>query len=154
MRAVFLDIDGVLNSHRYDCERAPADGNIDATRLPLLRELVERTDAVVVLTSTWRKHWDPLGVQTDAVGEAMAATLLGHGICLYDRTPDLDNDRPAEIAAWLAAHPAAERFVILDDIKLGWGALEPYVVKTDYRIGRGLEPRHVAAATDILTKTE
>jgi hypothetical protein len=153
MRTVFLDIDGVLNSHAYDRERAPGEGNIDVTRLPLLRELIERTDAKVVLTSSWREHWDPLGAQTDAVGEALAATFLRHGVPLYDRTPALDNNRPAEISAWLADHPAVERFVILDDIKLGWGALDAYVVKTDYRIGRGLELHHIAAALAVLMKT-
>lgn len=153
MRAVFLDIDGVLNSRAYDRERTPEDGNIDVTRLPLLRQLIERTDAKVVLTSSWREHWDPLGAQTDAVGEALAATLLCHGVPLYDRTPAIGNDRPAEISAWLADHPAVESFVILDDSKLGWGALDDFVVKTDYRIGRGLEPRHIAAALAVLTKT-
>ena len=155
MRVLFLDIDGVLNSRRYDDERSAADGNVDVTRLPLVRELVERTAAVVVLTSTWRAHWDPLGIQTDEIGAELEATFRRHGIRLYDRTPMKGGNRPTEIAAWLAAHPTTQSFVILDDIKLGWGALDDHVIKTDYRIGRGLEPHHVAAAIDILCqKTE
>ena len=35
MKIIFLDIDGVLNSSRYDEERAFLDGAIDESRLTL-----------------------------------------------------------------------------------------------------------------------
>ena len=41
MRVIFLDIDGVLNSVRYDRSQIPSDGNIDRTRLVFLRQPVE-----------------------------------------------------------------------------------------------------------------
>lgn len=152
MKIVFLDIDGVLNSRQYDDRRSPRDGNIDESRLPLLKQLVDRTAANIVLTSSWRCHWDPEGKETDAVGRELARTFQEAGARLYDRTPVLGH-RAKEIGAWLHAHPV-ERFVILDDIKLGWGCLEPYTVKTDYRIGRGLEQRHIECAIEILMKAE
>ena len=59
MKILFLDIDGVLNSRAYDCRRNWNDKtNIDETRLPLVKEIVEKTGAEIVLTSTWRRHLD------------------------------------------------------------------------------------------------
>lgn len=153
MKIIFLDIDGVLNSRQYDDRRRPEDGNIDKSRLPLLKQLVDRTGARIVLTSSWRCHWDPMGTETDAAGRELVRTFLEGGIRLHDRTPVVGNNRPEEIRAWLADHPV-QGFVILDDIKLGWGSLEPYTVKTDYRIGRGLEQRHIERAIEILMEAE
>lgn len=149
MKVVFLDIDGVLNSHRYDQQRQAHQGNIDQTRLPLLKQLLEATGARVVLTSSWRKHWEPAGGAMDAQGQELEATFLGCGIRLWDKTAQL-GDRAEEIRDFLSRHPRVECFVILDDIKFGWGDLDDRVVKTDGRIGRGLEQRHIQAARAIL----
>jgi HAD domain in Swiss Army Knife RNA repair proteins len=59
MRAIFLDIDGVLN-----CKHTPNPRKfpyiVDQKLLERLRGLVARADAAVVLSSTWR--YDPAGV--------------------------------------------------------------------------------------------
>ena len=44
-----------------------------------------------------------------------------------------------------------ERFVILDDAFGGWAELAEHLVKTDYRIGYGLEEEHVEKAIALLT---
>lgn len=151
MKIIFLDIDGVLNSYKYDIQRGADGGNIDCSRLELLRELIFRTGAKVVLASTWRNHWDPTGVFTDKSGMILEATFKLYDVELFDKTPTL-NDRASEIKAWLDKNRDVESFVILDDLKMGWGDLDPYVVKTDYRIGRGLEDHHVEKAYEILMK--
>ena len=57
MKIIFLDIDGVLNSKAYDSKRDwNKQTNIDETRLPLIKQIVEATDAKIVLTSTWRRQ--------------------------------------------------------------------------------------------------
>lgn len=71
------------------------------------------------------------------------------GLVLTDKTPVL-GDRSDEISAWLRAHPETESFVILDDIVGNWGKLEPNLVQTSHRIGRGLEEEHVIKAIRIL----
>mgnify|MGYP003308514771 CR=1 FL=1 len=48
MKVIFLDIDGVLNSVRYDRERTPEQGNVDETRLPLLKRIVDAAQAQIV----------------------------------------------------------------------------------------------------------
>ena len=149
MKVMFLDIDGVLNSHRYDMSRSEADGNIDVSRLALVKTLVDRTGAEIVLTSTWREHWDPKGADTDAVGAELEATLARCGLRLYDKTPVI-GERAQEITAWLGQNTDVEKYVIFDDIKLGWGELADAVITTDYRIGRGLEPTHIERAAEKL----
>src|SRR3981081_4731930 len=59
MKLIFLDIDGVLN-----CRTTPNPRDfpyiVDETLLARLRQLLERTGASVVLSSTWR--YDPAGI--------------------------------------------------------------------------------------------
>lgn len=61
------------------------------------------------------------------------------------------DSRAEEISLWLHAHPQVTQYVILDDAFGGWGALDEQVVKTDSRIGRGLEDRHVEEAIKKLS---
>lgn len=154
MKIIFLDIDGVLNSRQYDAERGTAEGNIDVSRLLLLKQLVDQTGAKIVLTSSWRCHWDPVGECTDEIGKALENTFGRFGICLYDKTPELENDRSKEINEWLTMNRDVNAFVVIDDMKFGWYKLAPFVVNTDYLIGRGLEERHIEKAIKILLKAE
>lgn len=154
MRVIFLDIDGVLNSARYDKNKSATDGNIDVSRLLLIKSLIDRTGANVVLSSSWRCHWDPLGKETNETGREIEDIFNQCSIKLFDRTPLLGGNRSKEIRAWLSGREDVESFVIIDDIKFGWGELENYVVKTDYRIGNALEQTHIDKAIEILTKAE
>ena len=152
MKIIFLDIDGVLNSRLYDLKRGENDGNIDQSRLVLLKQLVDKTGAKIVLTTSWRRHWDPSGKNTDEIGKELEATFLQCGLQLYDRTDEIDGVRAKEVEEWLSAHTDVESFVIFDDIKFGWGRLDENAVKTDYRIGLGIEEKHIEKALEILTR--
>ena len=50
MKVIFLDIDGVLNTN--------SDKEISNDKLKLLSELVSKTGADVVLSSSWRNWWN------------------------------------------------------------------------------------------------
>ncbi len=154
MKIIFLDIDGVLNSLQYDLHRGERDGNIDVTRLPLIKSLVEQTGAVIVLTSTWRRHWSADETERDSVGEAINAAFEKAGLSIYGKTPDkaVADTRALQIKTWLAEHSEATDFVVFDDEFFGWEDIEPFVVKTNPRIGRGLEERHIRQALTILNK--
>lgn len=146
MKVIFLDIDGVLNSWRYDQARTAEQGNIDETRLPLLHQIVSATGAIIVLTSSWRKHWERDFDKSDAIGQALDQLFRAHGLAIYDKTIVLDsNNRTEEVRDWLDRHEV-EAFVIIDDISFGWEELQPHLVKTNHRIGRGLNQTHVAQA--------
>ena len=152
-KIIFLDIDGVLNSLRYDNAKDNTQGNIDETRLLLLKEIVDKTSAKIVLSSSWRKHWNQNAELCDEIGKNLTAVFSKHSLFIYDKTPQSPtNDRAEEIQIWLNTHKNIEAFVILDDIAFGWGTLKDHLVQTNYRIGKGLEEKHIQKAIDILTQ--
>ena len=153
-RIIFLDIDGVLNSVKYDRERTDKEGNIDETRMVLLKELVDSTNAEIVLSSSWRKHWSIDDSECDNIGRELNSTFDKYGMIISDKTPVLSAlDRSVEIQTWLEKHLCEiQSFVIIDDTFGGWGVLANNWVKTDSRIGRGLEMKHIEMAKRILLK--
>jgi hypothetical protein len=100
---IFLDIDGVLN-----CKGTPNPRNfpyiVDPNLLANLKDLLKRSGAEVVLSSSWRT--DPVGL--------LAARY--HGIPFIDVCPDLpDASRCDEMLKWLSAHQEVNRYVVIDD---------------------------------------
>lgn len=92
MRAIFLDIDGVLN-----CESMPNPRHfpyiVDQKLLARFHKLVEVSGAQVVLTSSWRV--DPIGLY--------AARY--YKVPFDDICPDIpDAPRCTEILRWLKTH--------------------------------------------------
>ena len=152
LKIIFLDIDGVLNSEQYDEIRTKEQGNIDETRLPLLKYLVENTGAEIVLCSTWRKHWDKEEALCDKVGMELNDRFQSYGLTIMDKTPLIsDAQRALEIQAWLNLHSeSVENYVILDDNLWGWGDLISHLVRTSPRDRRGLEEEHIQKAIEIL----
>lgn len=150
MKILFLDIDGVLNSAKYDKSRSENDGNIDPTRLPILKRLVDATDAKVVLTSTWRKFWEKEESRNTETGKELNKVFASVGLEIFDKTPIVGH-RKDEILSWLEANPKTEHFCIIDDIAFGWDELSDFVVKTNPLIGRGLEQCHADMAIKILS---
>jgi hypothetical protein len=103
MDIIFLDIDGVLN-----CKSTPNPRNfpyiVDPQLLANLKELLRRTGANVVLSSTWR---------TDPVGLFAAKH---YGIPFIDVCPDMpEASRCEEMLRWLSAHQDVHRYVVIDD---------------------------------------
>ncbi|MDE7264993.1 MAG: hypothetical protein K2N52_01805 [Clostridia bacterium] len=154
MKIIFLDIDGVLNSRIYDGKRDKSrQTDIDETRLPLVKSIVDRTGAKIVLSSTWRVHWDKNPDKCDEDGAYINSTFAKFGLEVYGKTPDLgiDFDRPEEISAWLeCAAEEIKSFVIIDDYRYAWGKLSDNFVKTNPNFGLGLEEEHVKQAIEIL----
>lgn len=156
MKVIFLDIDGVLNSRAYDRKRNwNEQTDIDETRLPLVKKIVDETGANIVLSSTWREHWNVDPRLCDSDGIYINNTFAKYGLKIYDKTPDLGIafDRPDEIKVWLdSTEEIIERFVIIDDYRYTWGKLSDNFVKTNPNFGLGLEEEHAQKAIEILNK--
>ncbi len=154
MKIIFLDIDGVLNSRAYDRRRdLNSQTNIDESRLLLLKEIVDITDAKIVLSSTWRQHWDRNPDECDGDGRYINKTFAKYGLHIYDKTPDLGIHalRRDEIIKWIdAVGENIESFVVIDDYRYGWGELSEHFVKTDPNFGLGLEIEQTQKAILIL----
>lgn len=142
LRLIFTDFDGVLNQHssgKY--ELLPA-------QVERLDRLARETDAVVIVSSWWRK----IGVERLRADLAEA----GFGGRLVGRTPWLGDDemwdayeRGTEIAAVLTyLGDRVESYVILDD-HARMGDLLPNLVQTVAT--EGLTEADVRAARRILT---
>lgn len=121
MRVLFLDFDGVLNSYPWRIalegagRGAEVFSSLSAEHVARLNRLLAATDAVVVVSSTWRLHFDLDGLR----GVLGRAGFVGE---VVDVTPQLPAPRmwqPAprgrEIQHWLDAHPGVDSFAIVDD---------------------------------------
>lgn len=106
MKVIFLDIDGVLNTN--------SDRNISNDKLRLLSELVLKTDAEVVLSSTWRNVWNnpDLNFPGSFICE-WKMQFLENGIFINQiLQPEIPKD--AAIKNYLKAFNP-DNFVVIDD---------------------------------------
>ena len=154
MKILFLDIDGVLNSREYDRRRNRNEQtDIDETRLPLVKEIIDKTGAKIVLISTWRNHWDRDESLCDEDGMYINRLFSKYGLAIYDKTQDLGllSKRKDEVKTWLAEHKSdIGSFVILDDYRFGWDDLSDFYIHTNPNYGLGLEDEHVEKAITLL----
>ncbi len=154
MKVIFLDIDGVLNSPVYNAKRnSNALSFIDETRLPLIKEIVDETAAKIVLSSTWRQHWDKNKQLCDEYGLHIDKVFKKYELNVFDKTPELGffSSRRDEINRWLNdTSEKIESFVIIDDYGYDWGELSDYFVKTDPYLHSGLEEDDALRAIEIL----
>ena len=151
MKVIFLDIDGVLNSHQYLSRTALEDAGIydelDPEKLKLLKTLVDQTGASIVLASSWRELFENMK-PLDFVAKNLLAAFKEYGLSIYDMTPLLKARRDEEIRHWLSRHAEVEQFVFLDDEHYDWRELGTRWVKTSYYTG--LSEKDVLEAADIL----
>jgi hypothetical protein len=153
LRVVFLDFDGVLNTHEhlhrvYETVTQLHHSEwrlLDRSHLDVLDRLLdEAPDVQVVVSSSWRYELD-LTQLAEVLGEAGLRNV--HRV--VDVIPDLHQPRHEEIQAWLDAHPATAAFAILDDIE-DMGHLSDRHLRTDAAVG--LQPMHVEEAHALLKR--
>lgn len=141
MKILFLDIDGVMNSHQaihmYYKESNAAKHGRSMPFCPIscsnLREILERIpDLKIVVSSTWR-----LGRTLEQLREDLAPMGIDSSR-IIDKTPSnrMTRHRGQEIRSWIEDEAPApvERFVIVDDDS-DMGALMENLVQTDTRMG-------------------
>lgn len=113
-RIIFLDIDGTLNNNTWIREHlnTPRDELIDPTAVARLNTLIEKTDAKIVVSSSWREDY----LHIEGGFKKMCEWLGEFGIRdIVGITPKLKGKRRGdEIEAWLREHKVSG-FVILDD---------------------------------------
>jgi hypothetical protein len=159
MKILFLDVDGVLNSHAYSLERNLADPDherlptgslkdaagwvamIDKKAVTRLNTILAETNAKIVISSSWRNAHPPMRMQKILNLAGMVGEVI-------DQTPVMAGPRSWEIASWLGAHPKTSRFVILDDGSTAGEGLEKWFIHTD--LAHGLQDEHVARAIILL----
>lgn len=151
MKIIFLDFDGVLNTEQYIRARGDRGLLLDPDRLRLLKEIVCETDAKIVLSTSWREHWEKNEADCGEVGREMNGLFSEFGLQIFDKTPFSCLDRENDIEAWLAENPQTDAFVVLDDRFLDSRVIRGRFVKTDGYL-RGLDERAKNEAISILMK--
>ena len=153
MKVLFLDIDGVLNSHDWWMRRPKQDPPIrtgehtrisehqlDPVAVERLNRVIARTGAVICVSSTWRigseEHWRDTRFRLRH--RDLKARIVG-------RTPNLSGRIPGgllysavrrglEIQAWLDKNPQVTRIAIVDDDS-DMAHLMDRLVKTSMELG-------------------
>lgn len=136
-RIIFLDIDGVLN---HDCYNGNSEHEyFNEGMVKELSRLVRKTNAKIILTSSWRdafiKRIHRYSFYREEIFDEFLKLLQRENIYISGLTPDGDLNgsitRPLEIRSWLFSHPEIKSFVILDDDTFWtWGYLRQNVVTT------------------------
>lgn len=153
-KIVFLDVDGVLNCEEWlKAHKGEPYEEISLARVDRLQEIIRRTCAEVVLSSTWRhipEHYS---------FSKLVSVLESREIKIHSFTPSHDDNRPFEISEWLRMNcsECSVKFVSLDDdfteedyAKHG---IERHLVKTSfYGENGGLQAEHVEMAVKILNE--
>lgn len=98
-KVIFLDVDGVL------C----INGKFHSCLIKNLKKIIDRTDAVVVLSSNWRLHTH--------YRDRLERILGRYEIKVHGCTENIDDERPLEIYNWIYAH-RPKMCVIIDDRSL------------------------------------
>lgn len=113
-KIIFLDVDGVLNSRSFAKRMRDTEGVsvfrediLDGRCLLLLKDIVDRTGAKIVVSSAWRR------IPTSY--RHLRDWLQQYGMDAYDKTPYVGGERGNDITAWFNRHPGDYRYVILDD---------------------------------------
>ena len=120
MKLIFLDVDGVLNTNKTTRRLACCQEIkfVDTRKVLRLREIVERTGAKIVLSSTWRFGAMPQAfyLEREALRELVAEFKRLRCPLWFDITPYFARaKRWQEINGWLINHDV-EDFIILDDV--------------------------------------
>jgi len=159
VKIVFLDFDGVLNSHEFarSDRYVEKDGifGLDPRAVARLNRITNRPDVQVVVSSYWR-----LGRTVEQLRDIL--TEVGFVGIVRDKTRDwmrrLDGnvyaaeERGHEIQAWLDEHVKSsdeelDAFVILDD-NSDMAHLGSRLIQTDFELG--LQDHHVERAIEML----
>lgn len=149
MKVLFLDFDGVLNSDKFLRKSENKGAIVDPKCMVLLKQIIDETNAKIVLSTSWREHWEQNAEKCDETGRLINRIFEDFEMSVFQKTPLLNTNREAEIKAWLDGRNDVENFVVLDDRVLSAPFLNSHFVKTSNSKG-GLDEEGVKKAVLIL----
>ena len=150
---IFLDIDGVLNSDKYfdsisnkECIN-PVDRlmlDIDMSKVKLLLEVINKTNAKIVITSSWRRM---------KLYPYIKERLVSMGLPVVGETPFIEGRRGEEIKLYLANNYVSNYCIIDDEVFKDYNTLEDNLVITNF-YEDGLTIDHAKGVVKKLIKKE
>lgn len=153
MKVIFLDVDGVLNC-RSSKSRCGIFIGIDDSKVKILKAIVDKTDAKIVLCSSWKNMWERENKECqDNLANYLDKKLKKQNLFVLDKTDDNGEDRGRGIHRWISNHNVEQWIVLDDDIFPDYEEMEiiPHLVKSYFydELG-GLQHEHIDAAVRLL----
>ncbi|WP_242837926.1 HAD domain-containing protein [Lacrimispora indolis] len=173
---MFLDVDGELTYSGY---KNTETNSIDEQKVLLLKEIVESTDAIIVLSSSWKSGYDKKTGKKRNYYKVLEGLLNKNGLEIFDITDNIPskiiNDKPtksmtlddimnirceygtgrgAEVNKWIKENNP-KSYVILDDENHDWsdyGLENNWIQPSWYDENGGLHQEHVDKAIKILNR--
>lgn len=144
MKVIFLDVDGVLNSEEF-LKNNP-NRFIDRKCVSILKDIIDKTGAVIVLSSGWRLWFSDNLMPVDGHSQCLYYLLNSFNIKLYSKTPDFSTDeirarktfsyvKAKEILAWINDNDNVEKYVVIDDLDLINEQVNKNLIRTNGKIG-------------------
>lgn len=145
MKVIFLDIDGVLNSE--DFFRNNPDQAIDKNCVSILKNIVDKTGAVIVMSPGWRLWFDDNMMPEDGYSQCLYDILCEFDIKLFGKTPDFSTEeirtrktfshvKAKEVNAWLNEYETiVDKYVVIDDLDLKNEEINEHLVRINGQIG-------------------
>lgn len=150
MKILFLDFDGVVSTFEKGWR-------LDEEKLFLLKEIIDKTNAKIVVSSSWKVGYNNVDKFIETLGgRRKSETIKNNGnmyqwFCnnIYDITDSNGSWRGDEIQRWIDAHKEEiESYVILDDDSdMRENQLFNFVQTDGYE---GITSREVKLCTKIL----
>ena len=160
LKLIFLDVDGVLNCSTTKDDCCGFKG-IEDEKVNLLKQIVDATDAKIVLVSSWKNYWykEPyLKEKQDEFANYLDAKLAKQGLTIIDKTNDFESfNRGDGINIFLENLKLlglnVGSFIIFDDemFDYKYTKLTKHLIQTGYT-GGGLLPKHVTRAIEKLNQ--
>ncbi len=148
MKIIFLDIEGVLITinnglnETIDNNKGHDEHTIfDAAAVRNLNRLIEVSDALIVVTSSWRLTSSVTELVTILeAGGVKNPPIIGVTPYVSDGEPRRSH-RGKEILAWLTYNPSVTDYVVIDDCDYDnlTGIPRERIIRTTYRDGFGTE---------------
>lgn len=153
MKVIFLDVDGVLNSEKFlEHNKNQA---IDRNSIGILKNIIDKTGAVIVMSSGWRLWFDDNMLPQDGYSQCLYEILCEFNLKLFGKTPDFSTEeirtrktfshvKAKEIIAWLNEHEFVDKYVVIDDLDLKNEAINAHLVRINGQVGiTEADARHI-----------
>ena len=160
LKIIFLDVDGVLNSHSTKDLCGPYRG-IEDSKVNLLKKLVDASKAKIVLVSTWKEYWYKsvrLKDKQDDLAIYLDIKLSQQGLKISDKTDDYILNRGEGILDYIdRLHNRGievDKYVIFDDEMFDYKEtkLTKHLIQTSF-YDNGLEQKHILRAIKMLNES-
>jgi hypothetical protein len=144
MKVIFLDIDGVLNSERF--LKNNQDETIDRNNVSILKNVIDKTGSVIVMSSAWRLWFDDNMMPKERYSQYLYDILCEFDIKLFGKTPDFSTEeirikktfsyvKAKEIIAWFDDHEVVDKYVVIDDLDLKNDEINVHLIRTNVQVG-------------------